>query len=143
LGTFVQAYGSRYLDASLLAIPLVGFLPADDARVVQTVDAIMKTLMADGLLLRYDVAVDDGLPPGQGAFLPCTFWLVEALAAMDRRDEAAAILDRLLTLRNDVGLLAEQYDVGARRLTGNFPQAFSHVGLVNAVMAMEFKSDTP
>src|SRR5206468_68358 len=140
-GTFVQAYGSRFLDASLLDIPRVGFLPSDDPRVIRTVEAIQQTLMADGLLMRYDPAVDDGLPAGQGAFLPCTFWLVEALARIGRRDEAAAILERLLALGNDVGLLSEQYDVEARRLTGNFPQAFSHVGLVNAVMAMDLKSD--
>jgi GH15 family glucan-1,4-alpha-glucosidase len=132
LGTFVQAYGSTYLDATLLLIPLVGFLPPTDERVRRTVDAIVESLVVDGLVVRYDPAFDDGLPAGQGAFIACSFWLVEALAALGRREEATALFERLLALRNDVGLLAEQYDVAARRQTGNFPQGFSHVALVSA-----------
>jgi GH15 family glucan-1,4-alpha-glucosidase len=132
LGTFVQAYGSRLLDATLLLIPLVSFLPANDARVRRTIEAIEQRLVVDGLVVRYDPAFDDGLPTGQGAFIACSFWLVEALAALGRLDDARALFERLLALSNDVGLMAEQYDVAAKRQTGNFPQGFSHVALVNA-----------
>jgi len=134
-GTFTQFYGSRTLDASLLAIPLLGFLPATDPRVEGTVAAIERELMADGFLLRYpteDGGSVDGLPPGEGAFLACTFWLVNVYALMGRTDEARALFERLLTLRNDLGLLSEEYDPKARRLVGNFPQAFSHLALINA-----------
>lgn len=132
LDAFVQSYGSPHLDASLLMIPLVGFLPADDPRVLGTVAAIEQRLIADGFVRRYDSSAGvDGLPPGEGAFLPCTFWLADNLALQGRRDEARAIYDRLLAIRNDVGLLAEEYDPIARRQLGNFPQAFSHVCLVN------------
>ena len=135
LGSFVQAYGSTQLDASLLLIPLVGFLPADDPRVLGTVAAVERRLMADGLVRRYDTAAtDDGLPPGEGAFLACSFWLADNYALMGRRDDARALFERLLALRNDVGLLAEEYDPRAGRLVGNFPQAFSHVGLVNTAL---------
>ncbi len=132
--TFVQYYGGRQLDASLLMIPLVGFLPASDPRVKATVAAIQRELMVDGLVHRYPPEGSekvDGLPPGEGTFLACTFWLADNLAMMGRRDEAAAIFERLLALRNDVGLLAEQYDPHDGRQLGNFPQAFSHVALVN------------
>ncbi len=134
LGSFVQAYGSTRLDASLLQIPLVGFLPADDPRVLGTVGAVQRTLVRDGLVLRYETAEGgvDGLPPGEGVFLACSFWLVENLALLGRMEEARALFERLLALRNDVGLLAEEYDPGARRLVGNFPQAFSHIGLIDA-----------
>ena len=136
--TFTQAYGSRTLDAATLLIPTTGFLPADDERVVGTVDAIQRELCRDGFVLRYDTADgDDGLPPGEGAFLPCTFWLVDALVLLGRRDEAQAMFDRVAALRNDVGLLSEEYDPVARRLVGNFPQAFSHVGLVNSALNLE------
>ena len=130
--TFLQAYGSKSVDAGLLMIPLVGFLPASDPRVHGTVAAIERHLVRDGFVARYmtDESVD-GLPPGEGAFLACTFWLADNLAMMHRRDDAVRIFERLLDLRNDLGLLSEEYDVGARRLLGNFPQAFSHVGLVN------------
>jgi GH15 family glucan-1,4-alpha-glucosidase len=132
--SFVQYYGADHLDASLLQIPLVGFLPADDPRVKGTVAAIQRELMVDGLVHRYppegSQAVD-GLPPGEGTFLACTFWLADNLALMGRREEALAIFERLLTLRNDVGLLAEEYDPASSRQLGNFPQAFSHVALVN------------
>jgi GH15 family glucan-1,4-alpha-glucosidase len=132
--TFVQAYGSRELDASLLLIPLVGFLPPSDPRVRGTVDAVQRELCEDGLVLRYrSETAEDGLPPGEGAFLPCSFWLADCLALLGRSSEARALVDKLLALRNDVGLLSEEYDVRSRRLVGNFPQAFSHVALVNAV----------
>ena len=130
--TFVQYYGGHGLDASLLMIPLVGFLPASDARVRGTVEAIERHLMADGFVARYPTTEEvDGLPPGEGAFLACTFWLADALALMGRHAEARERFERLLTLCNDVGLLSEQYDPAARRLVGNFPQALSHVALIN------------
>jgi GH15 family glucan-1,4-alpha-glucosidase len=132
--SFVQYYGADHLDASLLLIPLVGFLPADDPRVKGTVAAIQRELMVDGLVHRYPPEGSqsvDGLPPGEGTFLACTFWLADNLALMGRREEALAIFERLLTLRNDVGLLAEEFDPSSGRQLGNFPQAFSHVALVN------------
>jgi GH15 family glucan-1,4-alpha-glucosidase len=130
--SFTQYYGSRGLDASTLMIPLVGFLPADDPRVAGTVDAVQRELMAEGFVVRYhsDDGVD-GLPPGEGAFLPCSFWLADALGMLGRTAEARALFERLLGLANDVGLLAEEYDPVAGRLVGNFPQAFTHVSLVN------------
>ncbi|MGD2075884.1 MAG: glycoside hydrolase family 15 protein [Gammaproteobacteria bacterium] len=134
-GTFVQHYGSSSLDASLLMLPLVGFLPADDERVRGTVAAIERELTADhGLVLRYrsDQGAEDGLPPGEGVFLPCSFWLVDNLAMAGRTEEARALFERLLDLRNDVGLLSEEYDPQARRLLGNFPQAFTHIALINS-----------
>jgi GH15 family glucan-1,4-alpha-glucosidase len=132
LNSFVQCYGSKQLDASLLMLPLVGFLPASDPRMKGTVDAIQKTLMRGPFVDRYPTAPDlDGLPSGEGVFLLCTFWLADNLALQGRYDEARAIFERLLELRNDVGLLSEEYDPESRRLVGNFPQAFSHVGLIN------------
>jgi GH15 family glucan-1,4-alpha-glucosidase len=133
--SFVQYYGADHLDASLLQIPLVGFLPADDPRVKGTVAAIQRELMVDGLVHRYPPEGSqsvDGLPPGEGTFLACTFWLADNLALMGRREEALAIFERLLSLRNDVGLLAEEFDPASGRQLGNFPQAFSHVALVNS-----------
>jgi GH15 family glucan-1,4-alpha-glucosidase len=131
-GAFVQSYGAKELDASLLMIPLLGFLKATDPRMRGTVDAITRELRHDGFVLRYPTAEHiDGLPPGEGVFLPCTFWLADNLALQDRRDEAREIFERLLALRNDVGLLSEEYDPRARRMLGNFPQAFTHVGLIN------------
>lgn len=132
MNSFVQHYGAKQVDASLLLIPLVGFLPATDARVSGTVRAIEKHLMRDGFVARYstDPAID-GLPRGEGAFLACSFWLADNLALLGRHGEARAIFERLLDIRNDVGLLSEGYDPAARRLVGNFPQAYSHVGLVN------------
>ncbi|RKP44935.1 glycoside hydrolase family 15 protein [Trinickia fusca] len=131
-GAFTQAYGSDELDASLLLMPLVGFLPPDDARVVSTVAAIERDLLQDGLVLRYLTReVDDGLPPGEGTFLACSFWLVDNLALQGRLDEAHEMYERLLGLTNDVGLLSEEYDVRTRHFAGNFPQAFSHVALVH------------
>jgi GH15 family glucan-1,4-alpha-glucosidase len=132
---FTQAYGSEALDASVLMMPLVGFLPAADPRVKGTVEAIGRELMRDGFVARYDTKVtEDGLPPGEGAFLPCTFWYADNLALQGKADEAAAVFDRLLGLCNDVGLLSEEYDVKAGRLVGNFPQAFSHIGLVSTAL---------
>ncbi|MCA1588750.1 MAG: glycoside hydrolase family 15 protein [Chloroflexi bacterium] len=131
--TFVQHYGSKELDASLLMIPLVGFLHPSDERVAGTVAAVQDELVEDGFVLRYRTAGRDwvdGLPPGEGAFLPCTFWLADNLALLGRVDESRAVLERLLALRNDVGLLAEEYDPAAGRLLGNFPQALSHLALV-------------
>jgi GH15 family glucan-1,4-alpha-glucosidase len=131
-GAFVQAYGSRQLDASLLMIPLVGFLPATDPRMLGTVLAIQQHLVTDRLVSRYQTQPDvDGLPPGEGAFLPCTFWLADNLALQGRVKEARELFERLLALRNDVGLLAEEYDPVSGRLLGNFPQAFTHMGLIN------------
>jgi GH15 family glucan-1,4-alpha-glucosidase len=132
LGAFVQFYGSKLLDASLLMIPLVGFLPADDERVRGTVRAIERHLARDGFVARYHTHPDvDGLPRGEGAFLPCSFWLADNLALQGRQAEARQLFERLLAVRNDVGLLSEEYDPVAGRLLGNFPQSFSHVGLVN------------
>jgi GH15 family glucan-1,4-alpha-glucosidase len=132
INSFVQSYGSTRLDASLLMIPLVGFLPADDPRMIGTVAAIEERLMHDAFVQRYDSTGEvDGLPAGEGAFLPCTFWLADNLALQGRRDEAREIYNRLLDIRNDVGLLAEEYDPVAKRQLGNFPQAFSHICLVN------------
>ena len=132
LGSFVQSYDTTELDASLLLLPTTGFLPPDDARIRGTIEAIERRLFVDGFVLRYDTArCDDGLPPGEGAFLACSFWLADAYLLLGRADEARALFARLLALRNDVGLLAEQYDPRARRLVGNFPQAFSHIALVN------------
>jgi GH15 family glucan-1,4-alpha-glucosidase len=130
--TFTQFYGSQKLDGSLLMLPLVGFLPADDARMRGTVTAIERDLVVDGFVRRYHTeAKVDGLPPGEGAFLPCSFWLADNYALQGRTDDALALFERLLAVRNDLGLLAEEYDPRAGRLLGNFPQAFSHVSLVN------------
>lgn len=138
VGAFTQYYGSDRLDASLLMMVPVGFLPAEDPRVVSTVEAIRDRLTVDGFVSRYGTdpieeegGTVDGLPPGEGAFLLTTFWMADALAAMGRTDEATEIFERLRGLTNDVGLLAEQYDPVAGRMLGNFPQAFSHVGLIN------------
>lgn len=131
--SFVQYYGGTTLDASLLMLPLVGFLPASDPRVQNTVRAIERDLMEDGFVRRYHPSHEiDGLPSGEGVFLPCTFWLADNWNLRGDHDKATEIFERLLALRNDVGLLAEEYDLANRRLVGNFPQAFSHVGLVNS-----------
>jgi GH15 family glucan-1,4-alpha-glucosidase len=130
---FTQFYGSEQLDASLLMMPLTGFLPPNDERVVNTVEAIQRELMQDGLILRYRTERNnvDGLPGSEGVFLPCSFWLADCLQLMGRKDEARELFERLLALRNDLGLLSEEYDPRAKRQLGNFPQAFSHVALVN------------
>jgi GH15 family glucan-1,4-alpha-glucosidase len=132
MGSFVQQYGGKSLDASLLMIPLVGFLPVSDPRVEGTVRAIERKLLVDGLVIRYDSPSEvDGLPAGEGTFLACSFWLADNFALMGRVGDARKLFERLLTIRNDVGLLAEEYDPIHDRLLGNFPQAFSHVGLIN------------
>jgi GH15 family glucan-1,4-alpha-glucosidase len=132
LGSFVQAYGSKALDASLLLLPLVGFLPANDPRMLGTVKAIEQRLLFDGFVCRYDTGQTlDGLPPGEGVFLACSFWLADNYILQGRLGEARQLFERLLSLRNDVGLLAEEYDPRLGRQVGNFPQAFSHVALVN------------
>ncbi|SEQ86938.1 Glucoamylase (glucan-1,4-alpha-glucosidase), GH15 family [Lentzea xinjiangensis] len=133
-GTFTQFYGSQAVDAALLLIPRVGFLPWQDPRVRSTVDAVQRQLSEDGLILRYRTEAEgrvDGLPGGEGVFLACSFWLADALSGIGRVTEAEALFERLLGLRNDVGLLSEEYDVATRRHLGNTPQAFSLVGLVN------------
>jgi GH15 family glucan-1,4-alpha-glucosidase len=137
VGAFTQFYGAAELDASLLMIPLVGFLSADDERVIRTVDTIQKRLMKDGFVLRYanDSGVD-GLPGREGMFLPCTLWLIGCLRLMGRLDEATAVFRRVAALVNDVGLISEEYDPVRRRLLGNFPQAFTHVGIVNAARGL-------
>ena len=131
-GAFVQSFGSKRLDASLLMMPLVGFLPPTDPRVLGTVEAIQRELTTDGFVSRYapDVEVE-GVPGTEGSFLPCSFWLADNLALQGRHDEARVLFKRLLQIRNDLGLLSEEYDPVARRLLGNFPQAFSHIGLIN------------
>ncbi len=132
IGSFVQAYDSRQLDASLLLLPMVGFLPPTDPRVRGTVAAVERFLKIDGFVLRYNTAaVEDGLPAGEGAFLACSFWLADAYILQRRYDDARRLFEQLIGLSNDVGLLAEEYDVSGKRLLGNFPQAFSHVALVN------------
>ena len=137
LGTFVQAYGSKNLDASLLMIGTMGFLPPTDERFLGTLRAIERHLQSDCFLRRYNTSsVDDGLPPGEGAFLACSFWLAESYALVGRCQDATKLMDRLMALRNDVGLLAEEYDTAEMRLVGNFPQAFSHVGLVNTALRL-------
>jgi GH15 family glucan-1,4-alpha-glucosidase len=134
-GCFVQSYGSEALDASLLLIPIVGFLPAGDSRVKATVDAIQRELTVDGLVRRYRTHESvDGLPAGEGVFLACSFWLADNLCLQGRLSEARALFDRLAGLANDVGLLAEEYDPATKRFLGNFPQAFSHVALVDTAM---------
>jgi GH15 family glucan-1,4-alpha-glucosidase len=160
VGAFTQYYGCDELDASLLMLTLVGFLPPDDDRIVATVEAIQRDLLVEGYVLRYrtearhtrdpvadadrdaggaddDTTTVDGLPPGEGSFLLTTFWLVDNLVLIGRLDEAKETFERLLALRNDVGLLSEEYDPVAGRMLGNFPQAFSHVGLVNSAANLE------
>ena len=141
--TFVQYYGGTQLDAALLLMPLVGFLPATDRRVRSTIEAIERNLISGGFVMRYDTAkVHDGLPPGEGVFLACSFWMVSALKAIGRVDDARTLFNRLLAVRNDLGLLSEEYDVERHRLVGNFPQAFSHIALVNAAFDLE-RPDQP
>ena len=133
MGSFVQAYGTKQLDASLLLLPAIGFLPPEDARIRGTVAAIERDLLVGGFVRRYDTETAvDGLPPGEGLFLACSFWLVDAYVMLGRHEEAIRLFERLLALRNDLGLLSEQYEPRARRLVGNFPQAFSHLALVNS-----------
>ena len=141
LGAFTQSYGSQRLDASALIMPLVGFLPADDVRVAGTVAAVERELVRDGFVERYradDENIEvDGLPPGEGTFLPCSFWLAQVYALQGRLEEAEGLFERLLGLRNDLGLLSEEYDVSSSRLVGNFPQAFTHLALVDAALTLD------
>jgi len=146
--TFVQAYGTTDLDASLLLIGRVGFLPPTDPRVLGTVDAISRRLTQDGLVLRYHTATgDDGLPTGEGVFLACSFWLVDALFAAGRTEQSIELFERLLALRNDVGLLSEEWDPVGKRQLGNTPQAFSHFPLVISALQLHsgraHRSNTP
>lgn len=132
MGAFVQSYGSTELDASLLLLPTVGFLPPTDPRIRGTIEAVERELFVDGFVLRYNTATaSDGLPTGEGAFLACSFWLADAWVLLGRVEDARRLFERLLALRNDVGLLAEEYDTRANRLVGNFPQAFSHIALID------------
>jgi GH15 family glucan-1,4-alpha-glucosidase len=132
---FVQVYGSKLFDASLLHIPLVGFLPATDPRVIGTIAAIERNLIRDGFVQRYHTTeTKDGLPPGEGVFIACSFWLADVYVLQGRYAEARQLFERLRGLCNDVGLLSEEYDPVARRMIGNFPQAFSHVGLINTAL---------
>jgi GH15 family glucan-1,4-alpha-glucosidase len=141
LGSFVQYYGSQRVDASLLTIPLYEFLPPDDPRVRGTLDAVRRDLLVDGFVQRYkhdpDVEDIDGLPPGEGAFFLCSFWFVDNLVLLGELDEAVEMFERLLSLRNDLGLLSEEYDPALGRLVGNFPQAFSHIGLINTALLLQ------
>ena len=141
LGSFVQSYDSKRVDASLLTIPLYGFLSPDDPRVRGTLEAVRRDLLVDGFVQRYrhDHAVEsvDGLPPGEGAFFLCSFWFVDNLVLLGELDEAREMFERLLSLRNELGLLSEEYDPTSGRLVGNFPQAFSHIGLVNTAMLLD------
>ncbi|HMJ05420.1 MAG TPA: glycoside hydrolase family 15 protein, partial [Chthoniobacterales bacterium] len=142
-GAFTQVYGSDQLDASLLMMPLIGFLPATDPRVRSTVEAIERELVEDGFVLRYRTEHNvDGLPGNEGVFLLCSFWLADCLHLIGRTAEARELFERLLALRNDVGLLAEEYDPRAKRMLGNFPQAFSHVALVTTARILN-ESPTP
>jgi GH15 family glucan-1,4-alpha-glucosidase len=142
LNSFVQSYDSRELDASLLLIPRVGFLPPDDSRVLGTIEAVQRDLMDDGFVMRYrSEGSDDGLPAGEGVFLACSFWLVDALHGAGRRDEALTLFERLLSLRNDVGLLSEEWDPRAKRQLGNTPQALSHLALITS--ALQLQHDAP
>jgi GH15 family glucan-1,4-alpha-glucosidase len=137
LNSFVQSYGSKQLDASCLRIGLTGFLPMDDPWIVGTVEAIEKRLMRDGFVARYDTkTTDDGLPSGEGTFLACSFWMVTGLWLIGRREDATKMFERLLSLRNDVGLLSEEYDSAAKRMVGNFPQALSHIALIHSAFAV-------
>jgi GH15 family glucan-1,4-alpha-glucosidase len=140
--TFVQFYGAPHLDASLLLIPQVGFLPSDDPRVLGTIEAIKRDLVVDGLVLRYKTDADiDALPSGEGAFLPCSYWLAGSLALIGRREEAEALFERLLGLSNDVGLLAEEYDTRGRCMLGNFPQALTHTALINTAYLLSIPEE--
>lgn len=142
LNSFVQFYGSKELDASLLMLPLLGFIHANDPRMRGTVESIKRELSRDGLIMRYSEKNDiDGLSSGEGVFLICSFWLADNYAIMGRKEEAQDIFERLLSLRNDVGLLSEEYDPTEKRMLGNFPQAFSHVALINTAHNLTEKID--
>jgi GH15 family glucan-1,4-alpha-glucosidase len=146
LGSFTQSYGSKELDASLLLLPLVGFLPATDPRIRGTIEAVERELLHDGFVLRYRTgeSAADGLPPGEGVFLPCSFWLCDCYELLGRHDDARELFGRLVALGNDLGLMSEEYDPKEGRLLGNFPQAFTHLALIDAVSQLiEAEADTP
>jgi GH15 family glucan-1,4-alpha-glucosidase len=144
IGSFTQYYGGKTLDASLLLMPVVGFLPARDPRVLGTIAAVERHLLRDGFVLRYLTGdAIDGLPPGEGAFLPCSFWLADCYILTGRRDDARRLFERLVGLANDVGLLSEEYDPATKRLIGNFPQAFSHIALVNSARNLLSEDEGP
>jgi GH15 family glucan-1,4-alpha-glucosidase len=143
-GCFVQAYGSARMDASLLLLPLVGFLPAGDKRIRRTVEEIEQKLLYKGLLLRYETETGiDGLPPGEGAFLACSFWLADNYLMLGRKADARRLFLRLKGFANDVGLFAEEYDPKGKRMLGNFPQAFSHVALINTALNLMQEESRP
>jgi GH15 family glucan-1,4-alpha-glucosidase len=132
LGSFVRSYGSKELDASLLMLPAIGFLPPKDPRIIGTIARIEDRLLRHGFVQRYDTVIsDDGLPAGEGVFLACSFWLADAYLMLGRREDALKLFERMLSLCNDVGLLSEEYEPRTKQLVGNFPQAFSHLALVN------------
>lgn len=144
LGRFMRAYDDSQLDASLLILPLVGFIDATDERMRRTIEAIEKDLLVDGFVHRYKThQASDGLPGGEGSFLMCTLWLVDCLVLLDRHSEATSLFESVLAVRNDLGLLSEQYDAGRKRLVGNFPQAFSHVALVTAATGLDRSGESP
>jgi len=139
LNSFVSILDGDQLDSSLLYLPRIGFLEPDDPRILGTIDAIRRTLGSDDLLYRYELDTDDGLPPGEAAFLPCSFWLVEALAIAGRSDEAQRIFDTLVLRANDLGLYSEEIDRHTGALLGNFPQALTHIGFMNAALCLNEK----
>ena len=142
LNSFVQYFGGKDLDASLLMLPIVGFLPPEDPRIRGTIAAIEKGLMQSGFVARYNTRTSvDGLSGDEGVFLACSFWLVDNYVLQNRMDEAHALFERLLALRNDVGLLSEEYDPKEERQLGNFPQAFSHLALVNSAQNLSCKTE--
>ena len=144
LGSFVQAYGSKALDANLLLLPLVGFLPPDDPRIQGTLTAIEQRLMFDNLVYRYNTGeTADGLPPGEGAFIACSLWYADNLILAGRRSEARAMFERIRALSNDVGLLAEEYDPAAKRQLGNFPQALTHLAFISAAYYLDRQLSNP
>ena len=141
LGAFVQRFGERHLDASALVIPLLGFLPANDPRVISTIERIQERLTANGLVYRY-LGSDDGLPGGEATFVLCTFWLVEALAMAGRLDEAHRTFERITGYANDVGLLSEEVEPTSRQLLGNFPQGFAHLALIRSAYRLQLAEQT-
>jgi GH15 family glucan-1,4-alpha-glucosidase len=144
LGSFTQSYGSKELDAALLLLPLVGFLPASDERIRGTIEAVERELIQDGLVLRYRTRQGvDGLPAGEGVFLPCSFWLANCYELLGRHEEALELFGRLVGLSNDLGLLSEEYDPEAKRMLGNFPQAFTHLTLVGTAFNVTPHLESP
>ena len=142
VGAFTQSYESEKLDASILLISLTGFLPPDDSRLRRTVEAVERTLMKDGFIQRYITDESDGLSGGEGAFIACSFWFVDNLVMIGRRDDARAMFERLLAISTDLGFMSEEYDVAGKRLIGNFPQAFSHIAMINSAFNLEH-ADAP